>query len=310
MERDANYLAVGVFTLLVIAMGVAFVLWYGDVNSGSESDRYEIYFAGSVSGLTVGGPVRYLGVDVGNVQRISLSKDRPDTVKVVVDVDNNAPISGATRASLGLQGVTGLLYINLKQAEDVGAAQLRNGERYPVIESQSSNIDALLATLPELVGRATNLLDRANALLSDQNLGTVGRTLENLRATTEKFPDTTRRVDELLAQFTATAAEIKATAANVNGAVNDTRPELGKIMGRLNQVSEDLARTTQRLDSFVANTETQVSHFSDQGLFEMERLLRDARAAAIEFRELSRSLKETPSQLLFERPETGVEIKP
>lgn len=310
MEREANYIAVGAFTLLVIAMAVTFVLWYRDVNDSRDYERYEIYFAGSVSGLTVGGPVRYLGVDVGRVQRIALSKERPDTVMVVADVDRNAPISGATRASLGLQGITGLLYINLKQAEDVRADPLRKGERYPVIESQSSNIDALLASLPDLAARASNLLARANALFSDENMTAVRRTLNNLHAATEGLPDTTRRIDELLTQFNATAAEIKATAANVNGAVTDTRPELSKMVASMNQASADFARATQRLDTLVAGTEAQVGHFTDQGLFEMERLLRDARAAANEFRELSRSLKETPSQLMFERPEAGVEIEP
>lgn len=310
MERDANYVAVGAFALLVIAMAVTFVLWYRDVNSGAEYDRYEIYFAGSVSGLTVGGPVRYLGVDVGRVQRIALNKLRPDTVKIVVDVDRAAPVSGATRASLGLQGVTGLLYVNLKQADDGSKTPLRRGERYPVIEAQSSNIDALLANLPELVSRASNLLDRANALFSAENMQAVSKTLDNLRATTDQLPETGRHVEELLAQFGATAAEIKATVANVNGVVNDTRPELSKIVGNMNRAGDDLARMTQRLDSFMSSTEVQVGHFTGQGLFELERLVRDARTAAVEFRELSRSLKETPSQLLFERPETGVEIKP
>jgi phospholipid/cholesterol/gamma-HCH transport system substrate-binding protein len=310
MERDANYLAVGAFTLLVAAMAVTFVFWYRGLSDSREYDRYEIYFSGSVSGLSLGGPVRYLGVDVGRVQRIALKKDRPDTVTVIVDVDRNAPISGATRASLGLQGVTGLLYINLQQAEGASQESLRKGEHYPVIESQSSNIDALLASLPELVTRANNLLDRASGLFSEQNMAAVSKTLDNLRATTDRLPDSTRHVDELLAQLSATAAEIKTTAANVNGMVSDTRPEVVKILARMNQASEDFTRATQRLDALVASTSSQVGHFTDQGLFEMERLLRDARSAAVEFRELSRSLKETPSQLMFERPETGLEIKP
>ena len=40
MERDANYVAVGAFTLLVIAMAVAFVLWYSD--SGDKTRLHTI----------------------------------------------------------------------------------------------------------------------------------------------------------------------------------------------------------------------------------------------------------------------------
>jgi len=37
-------------------------------------------------------------------------------------------------------------------------------------------------------------------------------------------------------------------------------------------------------------------------------LVRETRSAAREFRDLSRSLRENPSQILYEPPESGVEI--
>ncbi|MCA0369338.1 MAG: MlaD family protein, partial [Proteobacteria bacterium] len=104
MEREANYVAVGAFILLVIAMGVGFVLWYTDARDRRNYETYEIYFTGSVSGLERGGPVRYLGVDVGRVRRISIDHGNPGRVMVVAEIDREAPISAATRASLGLQG--------------------------------------------------------------------------------------------------------------------------------------------------------------------------------------------------------------
>ena len=45
-------------------------------------------------------------------------------------------------------------------------------------------------------------------------------------------------------------------------------------------------------------------------LFGVKRLMRETRQAAREFRDLSRSLQENPSQILYEPPESGVEIKP
>src|SRR5260370_8397531 len=70
MDRDANYVAVGAFVLLVIAMAVSFVLWYTNLQDKHIYLRYEIYFPGTVSGLTPGSPVRYLGLDVGKVAPI------------------------------------------------------------------------------------------------------------------------------------------------------------------------------------------------------------------------------------------------
>src|SRR5450631_353921 len=72
MEREANYIAVGIFVLLMLVMGVLFVYWYSDSRDHLDYQRYEIYFDGTVSGLSEGGPVRYLGVNVGRVQRIRI----------------------------------------------------------------------------------------------------------------------------------------------------------------------------------------------------------------------------------------------
>ena len=116
MEREANYVAVGAFIVLVVAMAVIFVLWYTNARDRREYELYEIYFTGSVSGLDRGSPVRYLGVDVGRVRRLSIDRNNASRVAVEVEIDESAPISSATRASLGLQGVTGLLFINLKEA--------------------------------------------------------------------------------------------------------------------------------------------------------------------------------------------------
>ncbi|HVY24770.1 MAG TPA: MlaD family protein [Steroidobacteraceae bacterium] len=311
MERDANYVAVGAFTLLVIAMATAFVMWYSDSGDRRDYTPYEIYFSGSVAGLGEGSAVRYLGVDVGTVRRITLSKDRPDSVKVkvLVSIDSTVPISGNTRASLGLQGITGLLYINLKQVPGPNG-ELQNGDKYPVIESQSSDIDAFLASLPQLAGRVGVLLENINKIFSDDNVKAIGDTLNNLRRASSNLPHASEQLQALLTELSETSSEIKSAAASATLLMNDVRPNVREAVSRLNAVSAQLASTTERLDRFMANSEVPMTHFTQQGLFEMERTLRDVRSAAVEFRDLSRSLKQTPSQLMFEKPESGVEIKP
>ena len=42
MDRDANYVAVGAFVLLILVLGAGFVLWYTDSADGEKDRRYEI----------------------------------------------------------------------------------------------------------------------------------------------------------------------------------------------------------------------------------------------------------------------------
>src|SRR5258706_15950987 len=92
MDRDANYVAVGAFVLLVIAMAVSFVFWYTEQQDKRTYQRYEIYFPGSVSRLTARSPVRYIGVAVGKVVRIMLDPQQRRTVQGIAAVGSTAPI--------------------------------------------------------------------------------------------------------------------------------------------------------------------------------------------------------------------------
>jgi len=309
MERDANYIAVGAFMLLLIAMGVGFLLWYSDAGDRREYTRYEINFTGSVSGLDRGSAVRYLGVDVGRVRNMSLDRDRPSVVKVIVEIDKAAPISSATRASLSLQGVTGLLFINLKQDPEVTTnGELPQGDNYPRIESVSSDFDVLLASLPEVVGRISTLVGHIDNVVSEKNIAAVTDTLQNFRAASQDLPKTAENLGRMVEEFRVALQDVNGAATTIRGIADDSRPQLKVALERLNVITENLSNTTTRVNDFVNNAEGQVSHLSEHGLYELELMLRDVRVAANEFRDLSRSLKEQPSQLMYEKPPGGVEI--
>jgi len=178
MERDANYTAVGAFVILVVAMAGLFVYWYSDSREHRDYQRYEIYFEGSVTGLAVGSQVRYLGVDVGRVARISLDPRTAERVQVIVDIDAKAPVSPRTLARLSLQGVTGLLYVDLQQAK-AGESIVPHvlSVKFPVINAARSDFDVLLATLPDVAGRSRELLARLQDLMQHR---VVLQTLDEL----------------------------------------------------------------------------------------------------------------------------------
>jgi phospholipid/cholesterol/gamma-HCH transport system substrate-binding protein len=310
MDRDAHYVAVGAFILLVLALAIGFVLWYTDANDGREYERYEIYFTGSVSGLDRGSPVRFLGVDVGRVRRLGIDPSNATRVHVVVEVDKTAPISAATRASLGLQGVTGLLYVNLKEASDVDrSVPLAQGEQYPVIEAVESDFDAFLASLPELMGRANTLLERISRVVSDENLAGIADTIKGMRDTMQTMPQTAKDVQLLVAELRSTVVEIHGASESLRAMTTDARPEVQTALTRMNDIANNLADASKRIDTFTQKSEVQLGNFTEQGLFELQRLMRETRQAAREFRDLSRSLQENPSQILYEQPESGVEIR-
>jgi phospholipid/cholesterol/gamma-HCH transport system substrate-binding protein len=309
MEREAKYAAVGAFVILVIAMAVLFVYWYADSRDARSYTRYEVYFDGSVSGLTVGSTVRYLGVDVGRVLTMRIDPRAATRVQVIVDIDSSAPVSTETVAELSLQGVTGLLYIDLLGR--AGAKKLTlpvPSERYPVIRSVRSNFDAFLATLPEVVGAASEVARRLTLVLSDENIRAAAEISANLQTASRALPGTMFEVNRLVRDLRSMAEDLTAVAATLRSTAGETGPQITATIQRVRGVAENLERTTAKLDRAVEENSGDLRNFTRDGLPELERLLRDSRDAAAEVQELARSLREDPSQFIYQPPRRGTEI--
>jgi phospholipid/cholesterol/gamma-HCH transport system substrate-binding protein len=311
MEREANYAAVGAFVLLVLSMAGLFVYWYSEAREHRSYTPYEIYFDGSVSGLTRGSSVRYLGVDVGRVVRMSIDPRNASRVQVVVDIDATTPISDRTVAELSMQGITGVLYIDLLQ-NPAGhkLAEAVPGEEYPVIRSTRSNLDVLLAGLPEMVGLASGALERVQLVLSDENVGALSRSFAHLDQAATTLPETLRDIRALVADLRGTSSELRATAASLLALTHDSAPKVRVAIERMDAVAGNLAHATGELDQLVTENRSDLRAFTRDGLPELERLLRSGREATTEIRDLARSLREDPSQLLYQAPPQGVQVPP
>ena len=314
MEREANYVAVGAFVLLLAVMGVLFVYWYSDSREQHTYNKYEVYFDGSVSGLSVGGQVRYLGVDIGRVARIRLDPRAGNRVQVLVDIDSTAPISERTLAELSLQGVTGLLYIDLQQ-QSAGGQEQRvmapvPSEHYPVIRSIHSNFDVFLSSLPEIASRIGELATRGNQVLSDENLERFGRMMSHVDQATATLPQTARDAGALLLELRAVTAESRTVIAQLRDTANTAGPDLAATVARMRTTADHLAAASEQLEGLLAESRGALHGFVQQSLPQVEGLVRDVRAAAHEFQQLSHGLRADPSQFFYKPVPAGVEIPP
>jgi phospholipid/cholesterol/gamma-HCH transport system substrate-binding protein len=233
-------------------------------------------------------------------------------VQVQADIDSSAPVTDRTLAELSLQGLTGLLFIDLEQFKP-GAQQERlmepvPSERYPVIRSIHSNFDLFLAGLPQLTSRAAELAARANRALSDGNLAAWDRMIANLDRAGATLPQTMRDAGSLVAELRSAAADSRALIAQLHEATRGAAPDLASAMRQLRSTADRLAEASSQLDALLTENRAAIGGFVNQGLPQVEALSREVSTAARDFRDLSRSLKDNPSQLIYQPAPAGVEI--
>jgi phospholipid/cholesterol/gamma-HCH transport system substrate-binding protein len=309
VERDAKYATIALFALACVAAAVAFVWWYSGRGDQRDYQTYEIYFQGTVSGLSKGSPVRYLGVDVGRVTRLGVDKADPGQVRVIAEIDSSAPISGGTLAKLGLLGLTGLLYIDLQQNPDTtGTKALQQGTQYPVIPSRKSSIEASIERLPEILGQATEVLSRIEHVLSDENVRSIGQTLAHVEQASEALPEAMADARALVTELRGISSSTLELTNRLNRTLGKVQPDLEATLANARIASDSLARTADSLDRLLNQNEGGLGKAASASVAELQQLVIDARGASNEVRELARTLRERPSSVLFEPKAAGVEI--
>jgi phospholipid/cholesterol/gamma-HCH transport system substrate-binding protein len=179
METDKHYFFEGLF-IIVFALGLAlFFVWVA--NAGHRDDViYRIHFAESVSGMSLGDPVKFRGVDVGTVKAMALDPDDPRLVQVDVRLRKETPVKTDTKAVLKLKGITGVVFIELSGGDPAAPALIAaTAEGHiPEIPSEKSNLATFLDELPKVVEKFGKLEDRASKVVSDVG-GVTGKIKEN-----------------------------------------------------------------------------------------------------------------------------------
>lgn len=90
MIRKANRTMIGAFVVGAVALLLVAVVVFGSGALFSQSDKYVLFFNGSVKGLSVGAPVIFRGVKIGNVVSINLVYDEQSQqvlIPVIVDIE-------------------------------------------------------------------------------------------------------------------------------------------------------------------------------------------------------------------------------
>ncbi|EAH5177182.1 MlaD family protein [Campylobacter lari] len=264
MENRANYILIGIFVFVLFFISLFFVVWYGNLKDEKTFKYYEIFMEESVAGLSVKAPVKFLGVDVGSVENISIdSSSNQLRVKILVKLDSNLVVKTDTYASLQIQGITGFKFIQLAGGSDEASVLKADGDVYPIIKSKESffaSLDKQTTNIIELISSSKEKLDK---LFSDKNLNNIERILQN----TSEF------------------------SAHLN-----TKAPV--ILENLNKTSSKLGKSSDDFSNFLNNANGQLNELNKSRILLNENL-DILRVLFLDFTQLLKKLKQNPSDVIY-----------
>lgn len=286
MESKVNFTIVGLFTLTLVAALIAILLWLG--TGGRYYKIYDTYFAymnESVSGLNLNAPVKYRGVEVGNVRDITLDPANSERVRLILKIERGTPVKEDSVAVLRTQGLTGIAYVELSGGSlQSPLLKRKRDEEYPVIRTGPSLMARLDTALTNLLANVSRASDNINAVLDEDNRRAFKHSLAQIDAITRVL-----------------AARSEAIEVGINNAAK-TLEHSARASAELGHLIERAGRSAEAVERLANETSRTATAMPDT-LQGVQLLVADLRDLSASLRRVSDQLESSPNTLLFGKPQ-------
>ena len=242
MARKTTNFLVGIFVIGGIALGMAAVIWIGVTGYFQQGEMYVTYMKESVQGLAKDSTVKFLGVEVGRVDKVRVAPDNQH-IGVYMKIDMRGDLSQTVTAQLKAAGITGVMYIDLdyrKPGDLELAPKVDFPAEYPIIPSKPSEISQIISGVQEVVEKLRQV---------------------DTQGISAQIITTTRQMEQFLkgAQMTAIMNKVEAASANLQALTAkgnqivqgiEVKPLLGEAQSALQEVRNLSIRLKEDLEAF------------------------------------------------------------
>lgn len=310
METRANYALIGGIVILAAVFVAMFVLWLGQSEFRRDYKAYDIVFDGPVS-LEEGAAVRYIGIKVGEVATVRVDRADPSKVRARIRVSREAPIREDSSASIQLAGITGITFVQIS-AGTGRPLEARPGEPVPVIRSERTLVDQIVAGGAQALSRANLTFDNVNKMLTDENVEAVNTTLRNLEVITTKLAEPGGLVDQASASledvsraaaaFEVASTELQQFGDSADRNLADAAADLRVLVSDLRDVARAASGTLQRSAEAVASATAIIEGPAAQTFQDAGSASKELRIVINRFDRILRELETNPQSFVLGDP--------
>jgi len=273
MSRRPNFFKVGVFVIIALIILTIGVIIFGGGKFFRDKFYFDTYFDQSVQGLTVGAPVKVLGVEVGSVSDISFVSVKYKTdfnyilVRGYIYPDRFAPervgtekkfdqavmevVKKGFRLQLASQGVTGVAFLN---------GVFFRPDQYPPYKIDWKPKYIYIPSAPSTITTITDAITDLTRNLNKIDFKEIADEIEDLLQTVTKAVEDAQ-VAALSQELQATVLEFKKVATNLDSILEGQ--ELRQSLGNLNKSLENVKTASEDLPATVADLKTILQRFDN-----------------------------------------------
>lgn len=296
METKVNYIIVGAFVLALTVALVAGILWLSaSKRYSAEYDTYVAYMQESVSGLNLNAPVKYRGVEVGQVRKIMLDKTNLEQVQLELAIERGIPIRQDTIATIRSQGLTGIAFIELSGgSNNAPILEAASSKPYPVIKTGTSLLGRLDTSMTGLITSLNKTTDSLNAILDESNRGSLKRILADVATLTGTIAAHKNELDKAVSNASLTMEGV----AKVSVQLPDLMQKISRSAEAVEKMAKEAGRASASVNKTFEGVGPDAKRFATEALPELERMAVTMREMMSSLQRVTEQLENDPSLLL------------
>jgi paraquat-inducible protein B len=333
MSKPANKTMIGVFVVGAVVLAVTAIVLFGSGKFFQKTEPWLTFFGGSVRGLTVGSPVMFRGVQVGQVTDIIVGFDATKLevlIPVLFEIDpekfkdigprvetaelemQKALINRGLRAQLQMQSlVTGQLLINLDFYPDTPAKligmdrfkdKMKVEDRWeiPSVPTPLQELEKALGELniKEITEDIREAMDGIAKLASSDDLHEGISVLKNTLIDVQKLArNLDSKVEPLATGIDQTLVEARAGIGDARKLIANIDEQTTPLMSRIQKATESVQNALEQADTTLKSIED-LAEEGSKLRYEVSTALREVGAASRSVRVLADFIEQHPDALL------------
>jgi phospholipid/cholesterol/gamma-HCH transport system substrate-binding protein len=300
MENKSHAFWTGLFTI-VLVLAIAFAAFFFNVDR-TVRVPYDLIARTNVTGLFTDASVRYRGLGVGKVESIRFDKSHPGQIRIRILVDQNAPMTHSTFATLGFQGVTGIAFVQLDDTGKDTRALASSPQHVAEVPMRPGLFEQLQERGEVILRRFERLSDDADKFLSDDVRNQLMDTAKSLQGAADGIASLANQAGPATARLPQTLQQLDRTLASTNAFVQNLSRENGPFVTNLNKAGNAAQQAATSLADMNESLREITARVGFEALPRLYSFTEDLGSAARSVDRAADTFSASPRSVLFGAP--------
>ncbi len=233
--KKAQRIRLGIFIMVSLLLLLILVGFFTARKLFERRDTYYVAYTDvSISGLEVGSPVKFLGINVGSISEIYIDPEDVNKVIVQLSLRSETPVKVDAVADIVAMGITGLKTIEIRggtqEADFLGEDQF--------IQPGSSLVEEISGRAEVIAFKVEEVLNNLQAFTHPDQMSRFTETVEKIGVMVDNTSHTFDNINMMVTENRPAIREVLASAQHLSSQLDSTSVQLFAAIGRFNEIMQ------------------------------------------------------------------------